>query len=233
MLKILYSLALVAGCSLLSSLNYQPTNSSAACFFIDGKGNLLGTLDIKNYSVRVVDRACWDSLNSRSDRMHMLLSDRFSVPIDHYQEGLSSHIMAQTWKTIRAAGGREYKPFLQNKSGHYIYFKPEKFIPASVNALPLQPGTDLYAPVDGVNVPANNNSSAFNGKVFRVPDNVKIVVDENGSPTIPRITDHVFTFLLNIIFTDSYMQAEIPDEGWLELRDVFNRSDLGTVDPEI
>jgi hypothetical protein len=226
MFKILYSLALMAGCSLLSSLNHPPVD--AYSFFIDENGNFLGARKSDEQSVHVIGKNQWITLQKANENVDAHTLERFSTSIDQYQEGLPSDAMAATWKKIKAAGGKGYKAFVKNNSPHYIYFKPEKYITGGVNALPLKPATELYAPVDGVNVPVSASSRDLSGKVFRVPDNVQITVADNGVPAVTGITDYAFTFFLDIVFMNKYMKTKIPDEGWLDLRDVFNQGRLST-----
>ena len=92
------------------------------------------------------------------------------TPLNQYENGIS--ISSDDWSTIEKNGGNErLVPFVENNSSNTIFYKPEEDSKVSS----IEPGKDLYAPVDGIAAP-----HLHKGMVYKITDGVHVTVTNNG-----------------------------------------------------
>ena len=161
--------------------------------FIDKDGNYLGDDGNKDsHETRVISKDKWKDLTGgnaskiNEDIRNKLVKN--STKLEEYNAGIS--ISEDTWQKLEAKGGDKLDPFLENKSSHTIYFKPEN----TDEAIAINSGQNVYAPIDGVAAP---HLKSGKGKVFKVTDGINVVVtnteldwgawDHNGFGTVQTI----------------------------------------------
>ena len=140
---------------------------------LDTDGNLLGTDDQGWTGEAIV----MDENDFEQGMKHEKALDK-GKELGSYGEGI--RVSDADWNTVVENGGTEMTPTVENKSDETIFYKPEgekngiNMNPGKENdgAYPIAPNTDLYAPVDGVNV---------KGYMYKVPDEVSnVYVAKNG-----------------------------------------------------
>jgi hypothetical protein len=166
--------------------------------YVDQDGNYLGDDgDKTSHETRVISREKWcelggdqigkgqdpPAINEARDevRRSKLQNDDNSTRLQHYEGGI--RLSEETWCTLQLNGGQRLMPWLVNNSPLVVYWKPEGNTPNPRtdhrDALPCMPGTDVYHPLDGINM-----ATRARGTVYRVPDATQVIVDANGVPDI-------------------------------------------------
>ena len=205
-----------------NGMDYNPVFST--------EGKLLGTDKDGWVGTPVVMKE--EQFEQGMDR-HVGTEFEIGVPLDQYENGIS--ISNNDWNKIEKEGGnKRLIPYVENKSSHDIFYKPEE----SSKALSIRPGKDLYAPVDGIAAP-----HLHKGMVYKITDGIHVSVTNNGVD-ITKVSGPKYRFgmslfggwkdeswhyslttdrflIFNLCDQQPYYMYKTPDHGW---DDLFSKS---------
>ena len=184
------------------------------------EGKLLGT-DNEGYSGKAI---VMEESSFTQGMSHKEAVDKGTF-LDEY--GSSISISDNSWNIIEANGGVKQKPYLSNKSGERVYFKPDntKNVFSDKSAYPAEPHMDIYMPIDGV-----KTAEMKRNEVFKVVDGTRVTVRPNRcvpytfcpcsvNSRITIGTQSTFSGFFGNILTGGLINA--PDPSWYALRDAF------------
>lgn len=215
----------------------DPDGMAPTDIYVSKDGKLLGSDGASTKDVRVVDEKKFNEIKEKNNgttseaATQELHASGTSTKLSEYGEGIK--IADKTWDKIEDAGGKKLTPFVRNLSNKTVFYKPEgaphdekgNATGPDPNpgkdgngAYPIAPNTDLYTPVDGVNV-ANGNS----GEVFKVPTGARVTVVASSGLPMMDLPSAGKGLVASIFTSRNYFWVPPPDPNWNALRDAFKK----------
>lgn len=160
----------------------DPTGMGASPIF--GKdGDLLGT-DSEGWTGKAI---VMDKKDFKPGMNHKNAQTK-GTELDKYGEGIK--ISDKSWDKVEENGGTKMTPYVENNSKETVYYKPDGIDKATGEdlnpgydascAYPIDPNSDLYAPIDGV------KTSLYKNAVFKVTDGNKVEINNGGHVSISK-----------------------------------------------